>query len=482
MGAGYTTLIVTDNQEDVVEMQSKLTISRIMDVVFSCPLEKAVEYCRKQFPDVVIVFAHEKSNKLFEVCKIIRRDSLLRHIPIIFVYDQFNEEFIVESLNAGVSDYVIAPIKKVDILAHLNWAFEKSKLIREIEIREELLKDIGVIDRNIGAYLPKYVQAGFAAHINTAKKYKYPLIFMVVCIDSPYGSRINSDYLAKVLRKTLRSTDAIGFWEQGNFYVLLPKTDLKGAYALHNKIVKNLGNNFTISVGVCTHQDEINYESLRTLAVKALSEAISNGGNRIFVYNTEQVKTDIRKSLAKERPVENIEESPKESPKESLKESFKESPKESSKSERSELAKSWIDKIQTTKKSYDSFKKEFSKKVNDLISPTFCRIKDNLKVKYPTSVIIDYAATDTMCEFSIKEIYEGTENILQIIDPGLAHLKIECCLIKAGKQKVTRYNIELEDLTEVYIERILQDLFNEFEIISDIVKLNKDHNLENSLD
>ncbi|EKE03755.1 MAG: response regulator receiver modulated diguanylate cyclase [uncultured bacterium] len=466
MGAGYTTLIVTDRQEDVVEIQSKLTISRTMDIVFDCPLEKAVEYCRKHSPDVVIVFAHTKSNKLFEVCKIIRLDSFLRHIPIIFIYDQFNEEFIIESLNAGVSDYVVAPIKKVDILAHLNWAFEKGKLIREIEIREELLKDIGVIDRNIGAFSPKYVHAGFTAHINVAKKYKYPLIFMVVCIDSPYRSKINSDYLAKVLRKTLRSTDAIGYWEQGNFYILLPKTDLKGVYALHNKMLKNLGNNFTISIGVCMYQDEINYESLRVLAVKALSEAISNGGNRIFVYNAEQVKASIKGSLSKKETEKTPEVSSK----------------EDNKKEKSELSKSWIDKVQTSKKSYDSFKREFFKKVNELISPTFYRMRDNLRVKYPTSVIIDCSTTDTLCEFSIKEIYEGTENSLQIIDPGLSHLKIERCLIKAGKQTTTRYNIELDDLTEVYIERILQDLFNEFEIVSDIDKLNKTHNLENSLD
>ncbi|OGH98760.1 MAG: hypothetical protein A2287_04950 [Candidatus Melainabacteria bacterium RIFOXYA12_FULL_32_12] len=455
MGAGYTTLIVTDRQNDVVEIQSKLTISRTMDVVISCTLDKTVEYCRKNFPDVVIIFAHERTAKLFEVCKILRLDSLLKHIPIIFIYDRFNEEFVIESLNAGVSDYVIAPIKKVDILAHLNWAFEKSKLMREIEIKEELLKDLGVVDRNIGAYLPKYVHIGFNSHINIAKKYKYPLVFMMICIDSPYKNKINNDYLAKVLKKTLRSTDAIGFWEQGNFHILLPKTDLKGVHTLHNKIVANLGNNFTISVGICMHQEGINYESLKDLALKALSDAISNGGNRVCVYNVEQVKADSRRNLSQQN---------QEKESESLK---------------PELSKSWIGKIQTSKRSYESFKKEFIKRINNLVSPTFYKVSNKLKQKYPTSIIIDYSATDAKCEFSIKEIYDGTENILQIVNPGLDHLKIERCLIKAGKQTLTRYNIELDDLTETYIERILLDLFNEFEIISDIERLCKER--ENNL-
>ena len=66
MGAGYTTLVVTDKSSDVVEIISKLNVSRNMDTVLNCSLDRTVEFCRKHFPDVVIVFAREKTNKLFD--------------------------------------------------------------------------------------------------------------------------------------------------------------------------------------------------------------------------------------------------------------------------------------------------------------------------------------------------------------------------------------------------------------------------------
>ena len=98
-------------------------------------------------------------------------------------------------------------------------------------------------------------------------------------------------------------------------------------------------------------------------------------------------------------------------------------------------------------------------------------MRDNLRIKYPTIVIVDYAVSDTKCEFSVKEVYEGTENILQILDIGLSYLKIERCLTKGGKQTITRYNLDIKDLTETYIERILHDLYNEFEIVSDLERI-----------
>lgn len=453
MSAGYTTLVVSDHKTDVVEIKSKLNISRNMDAVYNCNLDRAVEFCRKYFPDIVIIFAHEKNGKLFEVCKIIRLDSLLKHIPIIFIYDKFDEEFILESLNSGVNDYIVGPIRKMDILAHISWAFTKSGLTKNLEVKEALLKDLEIIDREIGAYLPKYIPAGFGVHIGMAKKYKYPITFMAIHIDAPYNSKFNTDYLAKVLKRTARSSDVIGLAEQGKFYLLLPKTDLKATYAVHSRITKNLGDNFTISVGICFSPEETTYEILSNLGLKALSEAISNGGNRVFVYSAEQIAADFKGNIEKQQEFETNE----------------------------DLAdfgtrKNWINKVQTRKKSYDSFKKEFIKKINDIISPGFYKMRDNLKIKYPTLVIVDYSISDTRCEFSVKEVYEGTENILEILDIGLSYLKIERNLIKNGKQTITRYSLDIKDLTETYIERILQDLYNEFEIVSDLERISKEAN------
>jgi DNA-binding response OmpR family regulator len=457
MNIGYNVLIVSDKQNDILDIQSKMNISRSMDTVISCPLDKTVEFSRKYQPGVVILFAHKKDEKLFEICKIIRQDPHLKHISIIFIFDEFNEEFILASLTAGINDYIVSPIKKIDILAHLSWCLKKNELIRELEFKTSMLKELGVIDKVTGLYLSSFSNIVFNYHINNARRNGRPLIFMAVSPDLQHKNKINNEYLSKAIKKTSRNTDVAGISDDGVFFVLLPETELKGGYTFYNKLIKNLGNMFTISAGFCESFSEMDYESLKFLSLKALSEAMANGGNRVFVCNSDLFKAEVKNIPQKSQGI-----SPGKQENHNQEERFP-----------SDQQKNWIDKIQVNKKSYDYFRKEFKKKVHEVIAPVFYKMRDNLKIKYPTSIIIDHDITETKCSFSVKEIFKGTESIVQIIDPGLSYVKMEHYLIKEGKQSVTRYNIELNDITEKYLGEILQDLLNEFEIVSDLERLVK---------
>lgn len=447
MCAAYTVLVVTDRKSDISEIGAQLTALRSKDIIVDCIPDKTIEFCRKYLPDVVVVFAHHKNEKLNEICKIVRADPVLKNLTLIFVFDFFDKDFISESFKAGISSYMISPIKKVDILAHLTPGFEKSELLHENEIKNVFLKDLGVIDKNINFYTAKFTPIVFEAHINVAKKYKYPITIMAICLDSLYKNRINSDYLAKVIKKSLRSTDVFGIMEQGKFYILLPKTDLASVHTIYGKILKNLGGIFTVSAGVCEITDYVNFNLVDNFVSKALEESLASTTGRLIVYSGEQF--NIKEKYNPERQDHIF-----------------------VKNNSTEVEnKNWIDKIQGEKKCYDSFKVEFSKKIKNIISPVFYKMRDNIKIKYPGCTIVDQIISDTRCFFSIKEIYEGTENTLQIIDPGWSYIQIERCLIKAGKQTFSRYNIELNDLTDLYIEKVLLELFNEFEISSDLENL-----------
>ena len=456
MSIGYTIVVACETKNDFDEIRSNLDVLRNTDAIINCPPDRIVEFSRKNLPDVLIVFAHRRNEKLFEACKIIRQDVLLKSTPIIFIFDELNEQFIMDSLNAGISDYIISPVKKIDILAHMTWGLKKSKLMFELEMKEMLLKDLGVIDRETGLYTSKYIPMVFANQINLAKDYNYSVMFVSICIDDPYRNKTNNSYLSKVIKKCVRSSDLVGAAEYCTYYMLLPKTDLSGANVVLNKINKTLAGEFTVSTGVCELTQEMSYTSLSGIALKAMEEVSGNKDKRIPVF--EAKKPDP----AKPEPVK---------PSESMKTVNIEKPILSKKPLESTQSKNWIDKIQTNKKSYENFRIEFSKKIDNVITPVFYKKRDSLKLKYPSSIIIDLSASEKKCFFSIKEIYEETENILKITDSGLSNLVIERCLISHGKQSLTRTTVELEELDEIYLDHLLQDLFHQLEVVSDLEKL-----------
>ena len=71
-----------------MEFRSKLMLLRDIDSIISTTINKALEFCRKYIPDTVIVFTHTNETRLFEICKAVRLDPLLKNIPIILIFDR----------------------------------------------------------------------------------------------------------------------------------------------------------------------------------------------------------------------------------------------------------------------------------------------------------------------------------------------------------------------------------------------------------
>lgn len=426
MSTANSILVISDKDEDILKFRSKLVLLRDIDSIIGTTVDKAVEFCRKYIPDTVIAFVHDKNESLFEICKAIRLDSVLKNTPIIFIFDLFDEEFILSSFDAGISDYVVLPARESDILMRVIWCLQKSETARELEKKEMLLNDLGITDKTTGAYTSEFISKVFTNEINIAKKYKYPLVLMAVCVDIKHKNKINDSYLAGVVKKSIRNSDALGIPGEGKFYLILPKTRVKGACSVYDRIIKNLGTDLSVSAGICEYTIGMDYELISSFALDALNEAMSRGGNRVIVF--EKPEKEDKKA--------------------------------------SKISKSWLNKVSTDKRDYESFKKSFSERINTVISPAFIKFQNEIKKQSSENVIAEQFVTDTKCFFSIKEAFEGAEALLKIIDPGFSRVIIDNYYTQSDNQTNKRLTVELNELTEENIVKILQNLYNEFKKIS----------------
>ena len=132
----------------------------------------------------------------------------------------------------------------------------------------------------------------------------FPMAIMILDVDN--FKKINDTYghnvgdvvlknLAQLLKQNVRGTDVVARWGGEEFIILTPKTDLKGAISLAEKIRQAIEKyNFpevkhvTVSIGVA---EVLPYEDLVNVikkADKALYEAKKKGKNRVEVYKEDE--------------------------------------------------------------------------------------------------------------------------------------------------------------------------------------------------
>jgi len=414
-------LVVSEKQEDIANFRSKSALLRNVDSIISASPDKAIDSCKKNVPDTIIFFATvEKNDKLLKICKLIRADIILKNIPILFIFNRFDQESILSSFDVGINDFLVLPASSSEVLMRVIWCLQKNEMTCELEKKESLLKDLGVINRYMEAYTSEFILQVFSNEIKTARKYKYSIVFMAISPDSKYGE-ISYDYFAKILKKSTRTGDVLGIPKEGTFYILLPKTGINGAYAVYERIKKNIGINYSFSAGISELIAEMNYEGLKDLAENALDEAVSKGGNVVVVADKSTNQSAKKITISQ---------------------------------------KDWLSKIQSNKKNYESFKQEFSEKINTVIAPEFHKMQDYLRKMHSSDLIAEQNITDTKCHFLIKNPSSNSEASLKIIDPGNARIIIFFAVPASQINK--HLTMELKDLFEENTRKLLEDLYSEF--------------------
>ena len=281
MGIANSILVVSENQEDISGIHSKLVPLRDVDSIISATLTNAVEACRKYIPDAVIVFVAGNDERLFDICKGIRQDQLLKNTPIMIILDVYDSEFLISSFDAGINDYLIKPAKDTDILMKVIWLLQRSEFARELERKDNLLKEMNIVDANTGVYTPDSVSRVVLNEVNLATKYKYSLSLMVTSLDDNGKNRVNDATFAMILKRSTRNSDIICNTGNGRFYIILPRTAENGVSVVYKKIKSNLGGDFTLVAGAVEAYSDVTAEKIISSAENAYTQASS--GQEKFV-------------------------------------------------------------------------------------------------------------------------------------------------------------------------------------------------------
>lgn len=106
---------------------------------------KALEYLKKNKPDLILLDVMMPEMDGFEVCEILKSDQRLKDIAIIFITALSDSKYITRGFDMGAVDYITKPFKAAEVKArvqtHISLIKMKESLNKQKAILEDQVKD-----------------------------------------------------------------------------------------------------------------------------------------------------------------------------------------------------------------------------------------------------------------------------------------------------------------------------------------------------
>ncbi len=142
----YKILVVDDVMTNILLLQVLLD-KEGFNVITANSGVMAIDIITKEIPDLILLDVNMPKMDGFEVIKEIKKYSLYREIPVIFLTAMSDTDSIVKGFKMGVSDYITKPFNKEELMARIIHQLSLLTAKRIIIKRTHVLKKT-ILDRD----------------------------------------------------------------------------------------------------------------------------------------------------------------------------------------------------------------------------------------------------------------------------------------------------------------------------------------------
>ena len=208
--------------------------------------QKGIEIAEAEQPDVVLLDVVLPDLDGFSVCRQIRKQSQ-SYIPILMLTEKRTDmEDRVGGLTVGADEYLSKSAEDRELLARVASLVRIRQVIEDIYNRMErgehsyqTLRQPALTDRLTGLYNRQYFSEDLHRQFALAQRYLNPLGCIMMEIDlfrdftagHPAGDLMLQG-VAGLTKQNVREVDMIARYEEKEFVILLPMTDIGEASAL----------------------------------------------------------------------------------------------------------------------------------------------------------------------------------------------------------------------------------------------------------
>jgi diguanylate cyclase (GGDEF)-like protein len=256
----------------------------------------ALEACRTHRPDVVLLDLGIPGMDGHDLLAALKTDMELVDTPVVVITGLPD---VTRALKLGAHDYVRKPYEVTELVARVTAALRTKQLHDELRRREAQLDDLVRKDSLTGLANRRNLDEHLRMLGGAARRHHAPLSVLIIDLDNfrrvneSEGHAVGDGAVRAVgarIVKSLRAEDVAGRWGGDEFLVLLPATDLDGAWVLADRIrqavlepiVIGEGSEVVVTASVgCATGDGTDPEGLVRRAEAALERARRSGLNQI---------------------------------------------------------------------------------------------------------------------------------------------------------------------------------------------------------
>lgn len=293
-------ILVADDSTAVRTILRRRLVAAGYDVVEAGNGEEAVRHARACLPDLVLLDVEMPVLDGFQVMSVLRADSALRDVPVIFLSSRVETSELVEGLDLGAFDYVKKPCDVGELVARVRAGLRWKARADELHRLAQDLGTLGSTDVLTGLPNRRALQGRLAVLVDEARARQESLVVAIVDVD--HFKRVNDEQghpvgdavlqsVAHRLRSAVRPGQVLGRWGGEEFLALSPTLTDDAALRFGDRLRALVGWEpvpledgrtlpVTVSVGLASGVPG-DADGLVALADAALYRAKQGGRNRV---------------------------------------------------------------------------------------------------------------------------------------------------------------------------------------------------------
>lgn len=222
---------------------------------------------------------------------------------IILMSSQYEDYSYEKASSLGASDFVIKPIRDIDLLMRLRHVVAESHDTKERQAILAQLERLALTDGMTGLYNSRHFYNQLNYEADRAIRHKHDLALLLMdldnfkCHNDSYGHMEGDKVLIRfgqILRNCLRANDIAFRYGGDEFTALLPETSIEGAYQVALRILtsfaaevfqpaENINIAKTLSIGVTVFDLQEDPLDMVKRSDQAMYLAKQNGRNQIAI-------------------------------------------------------------------------------------------------------------------------------------------------------------------------------------------------------
>lgn len=286
-------VLIIDDSPDALSLARARLACEDLTIVCAESGDAGLRAARAEPPDLILLDIDMPGMSGFEVCRLLKADTDLAMVPVIFLSGSDDTRDKVKGLDLGATDYVTKPFDVFELRARVRAAL-RTKRLQDLLIQHSHVDPLTEL-WNRRALMDRLQQ-------EWVRVQRYGGCFGVIMLDLDHFKQINDRHghgigdqvlcqVAGVLRARCRRCDLPARYGGEEFVVLLPESRAEGAAIVAERCRESIeqirlpsGANqiqATASFGVADSPGQASAEAVIHRADEALYQAKHTGRNRV---------------------------------------------------------------------------------------------------------------------------------------------------------------------------------------------------------